>query len=68
MTVDDVLDDLTTKRGLANGTRNRYRAFILGVMNYCRKKGFAVSEVHPERRKEPKVKVVWITKDRRAGC
>lgn len=67
MTVDDTLDDLTTKRALANGTRNRYRAFILGVVNYARKKGYAVAKLHPERRKEPKVKVRWITKDEARG-
>jgi integrase len=61
--VDCALDQLTQQRGLSNGTRNRYRSFIIGVMNFCRKRGYAVAEVHPEKRREPKEKVVWITKD-----
>lgn len=61
--IDDVLDALTAKRGLANGTRNRYRSFILGVMNLMRKKEYAVAEVHPEKRKEPKGRVRWIPKE-----
>lgn len=61
--LDGVLDGLTAKRALANGTRNRYRSFIVGVLNYAKKKGYAVGDVHPEKRREPKEKVVWITKD-----
>ncbi len=61
--VDNVLDELVAKRELSNATRNRYRAFILSVCNYARKKGYAVAELHPERRSEPKEKIVWITKE-----
>lgn len=63
MRVDAALDRLTAERQLANGTRNRYRSFIIGVLNLCRKKGYAVAEVHVDKRDEPKEKVVWIPQD-----
>lgn len=64
--IDDVLDGITAQRSLKNGTRNRYRSFVLGVMNFCRKKEYAVAVIFPEKRKEPKVKIVWISKEQAA--
>lgn len=62
--VDTALDRLTAERQLANGTRNRYRSFIMGVLNLCRKKGYSVAEIHVDKRDEPKEKVVWIGQDK----
>lgn len=63
--LDKIMADRSAARGkpLANGTRNRYRSFIIGVLNFARKKGYTVAEANPEKRSEPKEKVVWITQD-----
>lgn len=60
--VDDALDCLEDEREWSNTSRNRYRSFVIGVLNFLRKKGYNAPLLDVERRREPDGLVVWIGK------
>jgi integrase len=58
----DLLDDLQDERGIANSTRNRYVAFIGGVLNHARKRGYNIPAVAIPKRKERRKERRALTK------
>lgn len=62
--VNSVLDQLQSDRGFGGSTRNRYRAFIVGVVNFCKARGWNVpAALAVEKREEPSERVRWITRE-----
>ena len=63
---DGALDAMAEDRGMSNATRNRYRSFLTGVLNYARSKGYGAPTLRLEKRKEADGRVRWLTKEEAA--
>lgn len=59
--IEAALEDMTSTRGWSNGTYNRHRSFVTGVLNFARVKGYDVPELHIHRRREADDRVRWIS-------
>lgn len=61
--IDDLLDRHGSLREWTNATRNRHRSFVVGVLNWCAKKGYKTPTIAPERRKEPSKRIRYLTRE-----
>lgn len=61
--LNTVLDELQKERAFGGSTRNRYRSFIVGVMNHQRDKGYNIPMLKITRRRERHVEQRHLTRD-----
>ncbi|MBK5145418.1 site-specific integrase [Budviciaceae bacterium BWR-B9] len=54
--------NIERKQRLSNGTKNRYRAFIMRAFSMAMKMGWIKNVPHVSRLREPKVRVRWLEK------
>lgn len=61
-----MLERLQTDRKWSNATRNRHRSFVLGVIGWAERQGYAVPALSLDRRQEPPGRIRWITREEAA--
>ena len=64
--MDAALDRLAQARSWSNTTRNRHRSFVLGVLNFARRKGYAAASLTLERRREPEKRIRYLSREEAA--